>query len=330
MKIEVVTPSMRSGERGGAEALYGGLVCALRAAGHAADQVEVVIDESTFDAVLESYLACYDLDLQAYDLVISTKAPTYMVRHPNHVSYLLHTLRVFYDMFEHEYGAGSDAHHKRRALIHALDKGGLHPDRVRRHFANGSETYKRLYESNPFWRQIPFRALHHPPALEGYKEPRRGEYVFLPGRLHRWKRVGLVIEAFRHLDREVALKISGTGEDEAALRALAAGDPRIEFLGQVSDERLLDLYAGALVVPFVPIKEDYGLVTIEAFKSKKPVLTCRDSGEPTCFVEDFETGFVVEPEPRALAERLAYLVDHPQQAARMGENGFAAVAQINW
>src|SRR6476659_8829089 len=88
MNIAIVTPTMRSGERGGAEALYVGLLRALRRAGHSVERVEVVIDESSFEGVLDAYLSCYDLDLRAHDLVISTKAPTYMLRHPNHVSYL--------------------------------------------------------------------------------------------------------------------------------------------------------------------------------------------------------------------------------------------------
>lgn len=330
MKIAVVTPLMQSGEKGGAENLYTGLVNALQSRGYAADQIQVLIDESNFDAILDSYARCYDLDLSRYDLVISTKAPTFMVRHPNHVSYLLHTIRVFYDMFEREFGTGTPDHHKQRRLIHQLDKQGLHPDRVKRHFANGSETFTRLFAADPFWRTVEFRALHHPPALQGFREPERGDYIFLPGRLHRWKRAQLLIEAYRHLQEDIPLKIAGTGEDVPMLRELAGNDPRIQFLGKVEDDALIDLYAHALVVPFVPLREDYGLITIEAFMSGKPVLTCTDSGEPTVFVRDHETGFVVEPEPRAIAERITDLAAHPDQAAAMGLRGRASIKHITW
>ncbi len=111
MNIAVITPMMPSGEVGGAEALYDGLVTNLRRASHLVNRIEVFIDESSFDSILESYLKCYELDLKDYDAVISTKAPTYMVRHPNHVSYLLHTIRVFYDMFEREFGEGNCENH---------------------------------------------------------------------------------------------------------------------------------------------------------------------------------------------------------------------------
>ena len=330
MKVAVVTAAMRSGERGGAEALYAGLVGAVRAAGHNVTALEIPIDEANFESVLASYARCYDVDASAFDVVISTKAPTYMVRHPRHVNYLLHTLRVFYDRFDAEYGAASETLRQQRRLIHQLDKAALAPSRVRGHFANGRTTFERLYDADSWWRQVPFTALHHPPALDGFRPPRRGEYVFLPGRLHRWKRAALVVRAFRRLKHDIPLLIAGTGEDEPQVRLAADGDPRIRFLGAVTDDQLLDLYAGALVVPFVPVQEDYGLITIEAFKSQKPVITCRDSGETLQFVRDGVTGCVVEPEEGALADRLAYLIDHPDAAAEMGTHAGRSVAHIGW
>src|SRR5206468_12340367 len=139
-----------------------------------------------------------------------------------------------------------------------------------------------------------------------FKRPGAQDYVLLPGRLHRWKRVGLVIEAYKYVKRNVPLLITGTGEDEATLRASAKGDRRIRFLGAVSEATLLDLYADALLVAFVPRHEDYGLITIEAFKSGKAVLTCTDSGEPLEFVRDGDNGYVVEPDARAIAARLTH------------------------
>lgn len=330
MKVAVVTAAMRSGERGGAEALYAGLIGALRAAGHDACPLEVPIDESNFEAVLASYVRCYDVDASAFDVVISTKAPTYMVRHPRHVSYLLHTIRVFYDRFDAEYGAASQTRKQQRQAIHQLDKAGLDPARVRGHFANGRTTYERLYEIDSWWRRVSFTALHHPPALDSFRPPRRGEYVFLPGRIHRWKRPDLVVRAFKLVKRDIPLLIAGTGEDEPQVRLAADGDPRVRFLGGVTDDRLLDLYAGAVAVPFVPVQEDYGLITIEAFKSQKPVITCTDSGETLQFVKDGVTGFVVEPEERALADRIEFLIDHPDAAIEMGKRAKRSIAHINW
>ena len=330
MKVAVVTAAMRSGERGGAEAFFAGLLGGLRAIGVKADEVAVPIDESTFETVMASYGRCYDLDLRNYDLVISTKAPTYMLRHPCHVSYLVHTLRVFYDRFAAEFGDGTPELKRQQALIHQLDRSALHPRRVRRHFTIGHTNYRRLIDADAFWKHIPYEVLHLPATVTGFKRPRPGKYFFLPGRLHRWKRVDLVIEAMRRLERNVPLKIAGTGEDEAHLRAVAGGDRRIQFLGRVTDAQLVDLYAGAIAVPFVPVQEDYGLVMIEAFNARKPVVTCSDSGEPVHFVKQGVNGFVVEPDVDALAGALTSFIDQPERATEMGERGFQGVAHIRW
>lgn len=330
LKIAVVTPKALHGEKGGAENFYAGLVSALNRAGHIAHQIDVLIDESTFEGILEAYCRCFDLDLDDYDVVISTKSPTYMVRHRNHISYLVHTMRAFYDMFESEFDAQNKELQKKRRIIHAFDKYGLDPIRVKKHFAIGKPVCERLTAVDPFWKDIPFEILYPPPIIERFPPPKKGEFIFLPSRIHKWKRQDLVIKAMEHVTTEVRLVICGTGEYEGASHSLARSDDRIEFLGPVDDDTLVDLYSRSIVVPFVPIGEDYGYITIEAFLSRKPVITCFDSGEPANIVRDGFSGFVVAPDPRIIADRIDYLVRNPEEAARMGENGYQSIQGISW
>ena len=87
MRLGILTVRGRAGEEGGAERFVEGLHRAFVERGFDADQVTIPSDESTFDAIEETYLRCYDFDAASFDGVISTKAPTYLVRHPNHVCY---------------------------------------------------------------------------------------------------------------------------------------------------------------------------------------------------------------------------------------------------
>jgi glycosyltransferase involved in cell wall biosynthesis len=328
MKIAVVTPRMASREVGGAENLYQGLINALRTAGHQAVLIEVMVDESSFENILEAYCRCFYLNLDDYDLVISTKAPTYMIRHRNHVSYLLHTMRVFYDRFESK----SDEDYLRKKMIQKFDRYGLSSDRIKKHCVIGETVAKRLKDADPFWNDIDFHVIYPAPLHSDFKEPGEGKFVFLPGRLHRWKRVDLVIQAMKHV-KGIKLLVAGEGEDAVRLKQLAKElnvDGKVEFLDRVSDEELLDLYSSALVVLFVPIQEDYGYVTIEAFKSKKPVITCSDSGEPSRIVKDGMNGFVVDPDPMRIAEKISVLQQNPEEAKRLGENGYQSVLDIEW
>ena len=330
MKIAVVTPRSVTGEKGGAENFYDGLVGALKNKGHSVAHIEVPVDESCFEGILEAYSNCFYLNLDAYDLVISTKAPTYMIRHRNHVSYLLHTIRVFYDMFDMEFSSSDREKKKQRRLIHEFDKYGLAPSRIKKHFVNGAPVYERMIAVDDFWKAVNFEVLHHPPKIENFKEPEEGKFIFFPTRLHRWKRPDLIINAMKYVKSDIRLIISGRGEDEAYYRQLAKHDKRISFIGWINDDQLVDLYSKSLVVPFVPVNEDYGLITVEAFQSKKPVITCLDSGEPARIVVDELSGFIVEPDPREIAKKLNYLVENPSHARKMGEEGYRLVQEISW
>lgn len=107
---------------------------------------------------------------------------------------------------------------------------------------------------------------------------------------------------------------------------------RVRLAGEVSHEDKVRYYAGALAVFFGPVREDYGFVTLEAFLSRKAVVTCRDSGGPLEFVDDGVNGFVVEPDPDAIAARLDELYFDRRRARSLGEEGLERYRslEISW
>ena len=292
--------------------------------------LEIPIDETNFESVLASYARCYDVDASAFDVVISTKAPTYMVRHPRHVNYLLHTLRVFYDRFDAEFGAASETLQTATPPDPPARQGGAgtlarpRALRQRAHDLRAPVRRRLVVAAGSLYRPAPSARARRIPAAST-RRIRVSSRTAASMEARGARRPGVQAAEARH-----------PAVDRRNRRGRAAGPPggrwrpRIRFLGAVTDDQLLDLYAGALVVPFVPVQEDYGLITIEAFKSQKPVITCRDSGETLQFVKDGVTGCVVEPEEGALADRLAYLVDHPDAAAEMGTRAGRSVAHIGW
>jgi glycosyltransferase involved in cell wall biosynthesis len=142
--------------------------------------------------------------------------------------------------------------------------------------------------------------------------------------------VNLAIEAMRFVSMPIRLVIAGSGEDEDALRKSARVDPRVEFRGRVTDEELSDLYSNALAVAFVPIREDYGYITLEAFRSGKAVITCTDSGEAARIVNDEVNGLIVAPDPAELGMAFGRLAANRQFAATLGAAGLVRERQINW
>lgn len=322
VRVVVVASGPPNGSVGGAEQHFQGLLEGLRAIGCTAELLYIPANETSFQNILDNHARCAALDLSDFDVVISTKAPTYAIRHPAHVMYLIHTVRAFDDMFDDEFLTPTFENFQERATVHALEFEPILSAKAR--FANGKETADRLYR----WRGMRADVIHPPLVSNAFRQGPTGDYFFLPGRLHRWKRVDLVIKAVRASSHPLKFKIAGTGEDKARLKRLAEGDPRIEFLGRIDEEQLIDLYAGALAVPFVPLREDFGYITLEAFASSKPVVTCTDSGEPTRLVRHGDNGLICRPDPLAIKQALETLYLDPELAAEMGRRGAQVAANM--
>ncbi len=316
---------------GGAERHAAGLVREIRAVGHEAELVQLPFKWYPREQILLSALAWRLLDVteadgKRIDLVLPMKFPSYAVRHPNKVVWLIHQFRQAYDRFGtpgSDFDAGPEDT-RWRELIAGTDATAL--GEARKVFTNAANTAARLARFNG----IEGEALYHPPPLAGrYRTDAFEPFALAVGRLDPWKRMELAIEGAAR--GRFRLVLAGAGPDEERLRAVAARcRADVTFAGAVSDDDLVALYARAGVVLFPPADEDYGYIALEAFLSRKPVVTCTDSGGPLEFVTDGETGRVVAPEGGAVGEAAASLLADAATARRMGEAGFERVRGITW
>ncbi len=321
--------------QGGAEYHVRELVRQLKRHGHDAELVSVPFKWYPKAEVLRHAAAWRLLDLtesngRAIDLVIATKFPTYFARHPNKVAWLIHQHRAAYELAGTPY---SDFEHTEedvalRERLVALDTAML--GECRRVFANAGNTAARAGRFNG----IPAEALYHPPRLaDRLHAGPAGGYVLSVGRLEAVKRVDLIIRAMTHVPSELKLIVAGAGTQARALEALAESAgvaPRVRFLGDVGDDRLVDLYAGALAVIYPPYDEDFGYVTLEAFLAHKPVVTTTDAGGPNEFVVHGEHGLVAAPDPQAIGEAIAELAADPARARALGEAGYERARLVSW
>lgn len=110
-------------------------------------------------------------------------------------------------------------------------------------------------------------------------------YFLVVSRFVAYKRIDLAIEALTELG--LPLKVIGTGSLEKKLKAKAGKN--VEFLGNLTDQQLVDYYKGceALIFPGV---EDFGLVMAEAHKYGKPVIAFAGGGALDIVVEG-KTGY---------------------------------------
>ncbi len=93
---------------------------------------------------------------------------------------------------------------------------------------------------------------------------------------------------------------------------------------------MIKLYANALGVFYAPIDEDYGFATIEAFLSKKPIITTNDAGGVLEFVIDEENGFITEANPVNIADKIDMIRENKAKCKELGMNGYEIARKITW
>jgi glycosyltransferase involved in cell wall biosynthesis len=322
--------------RGGHLVIAEHTCAALRRAGHDAELL--VTPQNRFGRQLSAYLATWLTDVgqtadgRSVDQVISFRFPSYAVRHPRHVCWLNHRMREYYDLWPRFVrGLGRRGRLKeriRRAVFRMLDR-YLLTRNVCRLYAQSSTIQGRLAEMGGIGSQV----LYPPAPERPYRNDGYGDYVLAVSRLHPLKRLDLLVEAAAQ-SRATSLrfKIAGEGEERPRLQEriekLGLGG-RVELLGSVGEGELLDLYAGCRAVFFAPWNEDYGFVTLEAFRSGKAVITAADSGGPAELVRHGHNGWVGASTPEVIAGWLEAAAD-PATVSRLGAAALESARAHTW
>ncbi|RKD32272.1 glycosyltransferase family 4 protein [Thermohalobacter berrensis] len=320
---------------GGAEILVEELNKQLRLRGFESEIINIPFKWYPKQQLVNNALVWRMIDLtesngEKIDRVICTKYPTYAVKHPNKIVWLFHQHRPIYDLFGTKYSDFRDTAEDfaYTQQIKNIDNNTL--IEAKKIFTISQNVTNRLKKFN----NINSEVLYPPTKYEGkYYNENYGEYIFVAGRLDPLKRLDLMIQAMKYVKSDAKFIIAGKGKYETQLRELVNKfkvQNKVIFKGFVSDEELLKLYANCFAVYFAPKDEDYGFITIEAFKSKKPVITTNDSGGVLEFVENEKNGFIVNNNPREIARRVDYLYDNRDICKKFGQKGYEKVKEILW
>ena len=314
---------------GGQEVLVGSLIKELKARGHEADLVELPFQAPPKDNLLKQAALWRAVDFESFggqpvDLVIATKYPSFYARHPRKSLWLVHQHRPVYELFSGPFSDFSDNPDDEaiRRAVHEADTKAI----AECSFVSGisGNVVQRLEQFNGLKGEVLY-----PPLPQGgrYRSEEAGDYVLSVGRICGIKRVDLLIKCFSKVNAPLKLRIVGAPDERGIMDYLNSElnahslHSRVEFLGRVSDEELVDLYARAFAVAYIPYNEDYGYVTLEAMASGRPLITTNDSGGVLEFARDGENGLILEPRPDAISAGINSLLADRERAAAMGQAG---------
>jgi glycosyltransferase involved in cell wall biosynthesis len=251
-------------------------------------------------------LAVERFDLSAYDLVISSShAVVKGVRTrpgQTHLCYCYTPIRYAWDLRE-QYLRESGLDHGLRGFL-----AGRVLDYIRRwdaraaqrpnHYAAISkyiaERIRKTYGREATVIHPPVDTEFFTPGAPG--EVPRGDFYLAASRLVPYKRMDLIVSAFREMP-ERRLLVMGDGPDEKKVRAAAEGYGNIEFRPYGSPETLRDALRRARALVFAA-DEDFGITTVEAQATGTPVIAYGHGGSLETVVEG-ETGVFFAEQTRA-------------------------------
>lgn len=184
-----------------------------------------------------------------------------------------------------------------------------------------------------FGEKRPIHVIHNSvdasPVLNEISNPLQFVHV---GRLVFYKNLEVVIKAIGILKKRqpnVKLVIVGDGPHRRSLEELANKlglESNVEFLGYAPLDEKMKIIATSNALVFPSLCEGFGLVILEAFSQKKPVLVSNIK-PMSDIVSDGKNGFVLDPyDEKAWAEHLLKLIENPSLALEMGQDGSKLLA----
>lgn len=222
-------------------------------------------------------MALESFDLRGYDLVVSSESgPAKGVitsATTRHVCYCHTPMRYLWDLYP-AYRNDYTRSRLKRAVMTPLANYMRLWDfaaaaRVDQFVANSRNVQQRIRKTYRRESEV----IYPPVDVEAFYEKPAEDYFLIVSELVGYKQVDYAVRAFAASGRR--LRIAGDGPEYRRIKSM--GSANIEFCGRVSDSELRDLYARCRAF-ILPGEEDFGIATVEALASGKPVLALGRGG----------------------------------------------------
>jgi len=152
--------------------------------------------------------------------------------------------------------------------------------------------------------------------------PTEGPTVFFIGRHEERKGLRVLLAALGHLPENVRVWVAGDGPETQSLQSLHAADPRIEWLGRITDDEKVARLRGADVFCAPSLRgESFGVVLLEAMAAETPIVASDISAYASVAADGVHARLVPTGDAVALADALQDVLFHGDLAVELVANG---------
>lgn len=319
---------------GGGELIVDWLELKLKEYGHQVDVVKIPFSPNYQEVLTQTTaLRLYHLE-NACDRLICIRSPSYVIPHPNKYLWFVHHYREIYDLWNTEFDSlpkNSETFAIREYIMRSDEKAFSEANKI---YTNSKIVSKRLLDFN----RIESKPLYPPilSPLQFYCDS-YGDYIYYSSRIHKIKRQLLAVQAMRYTKTNVKLLVTGLADSQEYVAKLHkyihshSLEKKVTILNEwIPEEQKAKYFAKCLAAIYVPYDEDsYGYPSLEAHHSQKAVITCQDSGGTRELINDGENGWLVQADPKIIAEYFDRLYMDRKLAEDMGNKGFKRITELD-
>jgi phosphatidylinositol alpha-mannosyltransferase len=167
-----------------------------------------------------------------------------------------------------------------------------------------------------------YTVVHNAVEIDRYRLaepwPTEGPTIFFVGRHEPRKGLAVLLEALTAMPPDVRLWVGSDGPETAALQQRSAGDPRIEWLGRISEEEKLSRLRGADLFCAPSLRgESFGVVLLEAMAAETPIVASSLPGYAKVARAGHDAVLVEPGRPDLLATAIESVLTDPARAERL-------------
>lgn len=154
--------------------------------------------------------------------------------------------------------------------------------------------FKAYGKNDMFNKEI--KIIYPPVDVKQFKWKEQEDYYLSTARIAPYKRVSLIVEAFKKMPDKKLIVIS-TGPQLEDIKKSIKGYSNIVLQGRVTDKELKELIGNCIATIYIPYEEDFGISPIEGMAAGKPCIGVEEGGLRETIIHN-KTGYLCPSNPK--------------------------------